>query len=219
MNYTGDNILAFSSQWSTTFIVGGSIVALIVLVLCIKALNKPIGSSSGPFVNSPPSADLQQAPRVDKGPGSTAAKTPGFSLPPPGPTPTTSVQAPQTIHEEMSLNPVPSIGHYPYLVFRSGARKGEKISLDRFPNGSCAIGRSDVPENQIKIRDDNKISRVAHAIITRDGQGLFYIQDNNSVNKVYLNDQCIENKRSALQNGDKIRVGLTEFDYVNEPPS
>ena len=225
MNYAGDNILALSSQMTTTAIIVGTVVALIVLVFCIKALNKPIGSGSGPFVNTPHSADPPSAPNIKAPTANNASKTPGFTLPPPvqtSATPsaqTSGAPAMQLPPEELSLNPVPSIGHYSYLIFRAGSRRGEKISLDRFPNGTCAFGRSDVPENQVKIRDDNKISRVAHAVITRDGQGLFYIQDNNSVNKVYLNDQCIENKRTALQNGDKIRIGLTEFDYVNESPS
>lgn len=220
MNYAGDNILALSPQMNTFVIIGGTVLALIILVVCIKALNKPIGSSSGPFVNTPPPTDQAPTPSLKTPPPDNASKTPGFRLPEPSQTQATPpVQAPHPVVDELSLNPVPSIGHYTYLVFRSGARKGEKISLDRFPNGTCAIGRSDVPENQIKVRDDNKISRVAHAVITRDGQGLFYIQDNDSVNKVYINDVCIENKRTALQNGDKVRVGLTEFDYVNEPPS
>jgi hypothetical protein len=194
-----------SAQW----IIGGSLIAVIVLLFCIRALNRPSDSRPGPFVEPPP-AQTAAPPEPITPPASKAARSPGFSLPPP------SQAQPM---DEASLNPVPSIGHYSFLVFRNGAHKGEKISLDRFPNGTCAIGRSDVPENQIKIRDDNKVSRVSHAIITRDTQGLFYIQDNDSVNKVYVNDQCIETKKIALQNGDKIRVGLTEFDYVNESPS
>jgi hypothetical protein len=214
VNYPGENILAISPQFNAVFIIGGTIVAIIILVLCIRALNRPWGSGSGPFVNTNPPADMPP-PDLSLTPARPPSKSQRFTLPPPSQSQTS--QPP--IMEELSLNPVPSIGHYSYLIFRGGARKGEKISLDRFPNGTCAIGRSDVPENQLKIRDDNKISRVSHATITRDAQGIFYIQDNNSVNKVYINDQCIENKKTALQNGDKIRIGLTEFDYVNESPS
>jgi FHA domain len=105
------------------------------------------------------------------------------------------------------------------LVFRSGAREGEIIRLDSFSSGQCAIGRSDVPQNQVVIRDDLKVSRVQHAILTCESLGGYSIRDNNSANKVFVNDRCIESAPVPLNHGDKIRIGLTEFEYLQEPVS
>ena len=105
------------------------------------------------------------------------------------------------------------------FVFRSGTRDGEAVRLDSFAAGECSIGRSDVPDNQIVIRDDLKVSRVQHAIVTRDSSGRYFIRDNNSANKVYVNEQCIENTPIALNHRDKIRIGLTELEYLKEPVS
>ncbi len=103
------------------------------------------------------------------------------------------------------------------LIVRSGSRMGETFNLDSFPGGVCAIGRSDVAENQIVIRDDLKVSRVQHAIVTREQSGRYSIRDNNSANKVYVNDTCIDTAPVPLSKGDRIRIGLTEFEFAVEP--
>jgi hypothetical protein len=105
------------------------------------------------------------------------------------------------------------------LVIANGERAGEKIPLDGFSGGVCAIGRSDVPENQIVIRDDPKVSRMQHAIISAGTDGRYLIRDNNSANRVFVNEECIDSAPVPLNPGDKIRVGLTEFEYVKEPVS
>ena len=99
------------------------------------------------------------------------------------------------------------------LVFRNGSRQGEKVRLDSFADGQCSIGRSEVPENQVVIRDDLKISRVRHAIVTCESSG-YTIRDNNSANKVFVNEQCIESAPVVLKHGDTIRIGLTELTYL-----
>ena len=126
--------------------------------------------------------------------------------------------ATQILSPEM-LGQVPSsVTQYrSVLVFRSGGRSGEAVPLESYPRGECAIGRSDVPENQLVVRDDLKISRVQHAILARDDSGRYTIQDNNSANKVYVNDRCLESAPVPLNSGDKIRLGLTEFEFVIEP--
>ncbi len=105
------------------------------------------------------------------------------------------------------------------LIIRGGAREGETIRLDSFPGGLCAIGRSEVPENQLVVRDDLKVSRVMHAILTCDSSGQYSIRDNNSANRVFVNDQCIESAPVPLNSGDRFRLGLTEFEFVREPVS
>jgi predicted component of type VI protein secretion system len=103
------------------------------------------------------------------------------------------------------------------LIVRSGSRMGEQFSLDNFAGGVCAIGRSDVPENQVVIKDDLKVSRVQHAIVSREVSGKYSIRDNNSANKVYVNENCIDSAPVPLSNGDRIRIGLTEFEFAVEP--
>lgn len=129
----------------------------------------------------------------------------GFSLPM---TPESTTQPASTARAQQHL-----------LVFSSGARLGESIRLDDFPNGQCAIGRSEVPENQVVVRDDLKVSRVQHAILERDDLGQYTIRDNNSANKVFVNEQCLDSAPVPLSSGDKIRLGLTEFEFVTKPVS
>jgi pSer/pThr/pTyr-binding forkhead associated (FHA) protein len=103
------------------------------------------------------------------------------------------------------------------LIVKSGPHFGDKFKLDSYANGICAIGRSDVADNQIVIRDDLKVSRVQHAIVSREASGRYLIRDNNSANKVYVNDECIDSAPVPLKNGDRIRIGLTEFEFAVEP--
>jgi len=103
------------------------------------------------------------------------------------------------------------------LLVRSGSRAGEMIRLDSFADGVCAIGRSDVADNQIVIKDDLKVSRLQHAIISREASGRYIIRDNKSANKVYVNDECIDSAPVPLSSGDRIRIGLTEFEFAVEP--
>jgi len=105
------------------------------------------------------------------------------------------------------------------LIFRGGERDGDIIRLDTFAGGECAVGRSDVPENQVVIRDDLKVSRLKHAIFECDDLGRYAVRDNNSANKVFVNENCIDVGPVALNSGDRIRIGLTEFEYVQEPIS
>ena len=126
-----------------------------------------------------------------------------------------SVTAPQILAPNLPTRGL----HRSLLVFRSGARAGESILLDRFPNRQCAIGRSDVSDNQVVVRDDPKVSRVQHAILACDSSGRYTIRDNNSANKVFVNGKCLDSAPAPLNDGDRIRLGLTEFEYVMEPAS
>ena len=117
----------------------------------------------------------------------------------------------------LDVEPQPRTNHRSMLVFRNGAREAEIVLLDNFLNGICAIGRSDVPENQVVIRDDPKVSRMQHAILASDSAGRYSVRDNNSANRVYVNEECIDSDPVLLNDGDRIRIGLTEFEYVKEP--
>ncbi len=129
--------------------------------------------------------------------------------------PVTQVLTPEMLAQGAGAN----VACRSMLVFRSGARAGEAIQLESLPGGQCAIGRSEVPENQVVVRDDLKVSRVQHAILACDSAGQYTIRDNNSANKVFVNETYIESAPVPLNHGDKIRLGLTEFEFVREPAS
>ena len=95
----------------------------------------------------------------------------------------------------------------PMLVVRKGKNLGQTFSLNRaFP---VSIGRSRV--NEIRL-DDITISGQHCRIIPENGKHVLY--DLNSTNGTFLNDKKVT--RSALKEGDTIRVGETQFLYKIE---
>lgn len=243
----------------TALIVGGLIIAVIVVVICLKAMSRPIaGYEPEEHVEAPAPAAFRDEPEIAQvQPPQRQSGTRGFVLPlpaevpappaapaprqtaPPTRTPTGATVSGLATERTVDIsNPsAATAGFQPaahsarstanetairpayrnILVFRNGDRAGERISLDSFPDGRCAVGRSDMPENQIVIRDDLKVSRIQHAIFDCDGAGRYSIRDNNSANKVYVNEERIEEVPVLLNSGDRIRIGLTEFEFVQEP--
>jgi putative nucleotidyltransferase with HDIG domain len=94
------------------------------------------------------------------------------------------------------------------LIVERGAGAGTRIPLLEFP---ITIGRD--PTNQIVIEDD-EVSRW-HLRIKRRGR-LFIVEDLESRNGSYINGDRILN--SIMQNGDKLLVGSTEFQFVTSEP-
>lgn len=85
---------------------------------------------------------------------------------------------------------------------------GAELTGNIFPfTDAIHIGRSS--ENDIVI-DDSFVSH-RHAFI-REERGGFMIEDLNSINHTYLNDEMLR-QRTSLQSGDMIRIGLVTFKF------
>lgn len=74
------------------------------------------------------------------------------------------------------------------------------------PGPKCKIGRD--PINQIVIKEDQYTSRF-HAWITFE-EGHFFVEDLGSTNGTLLNGSPLINRR-PLVNGDRVRIGRSEF--------
>lgn len=72
--------------------------------------------------------------------------------------------------------------------------------------------------NDISIDDDlvSKLHAVLEAVPATDGEGRveYYLQDQDSTNHTYVNDERI--RLCKLQNGDMIRIGMNNFRFVDE---
>ena len=90
---------------------------------------------------------------------------------------------------------------------------GIKLPIDK---QQIRIGRDTF--NDISI-DDHLVSK-EHAILevvmsaTDEGKLEYYLQDLDSTNHTYVNDERIS--LSKLQNGDIIRIGMNNFKFVDE---
>lgn len=200
-------------------IVGGSAIAVVVLFVILRSM------ASHPPVEHP--VRVEEPSELAPPPVVPVSGTKGFVLPAPDPNaPAPSVapvppkpQAPPPPKPDISTElttRLPEFSAPPKpvskLTFRSGSRAGESVVLDTL-GPAIAIGRSEVPENQIVIRDDLKVTRLQHAIISPVPEGGYAIRDNGSANKVFVNDECIEDRQVAIKQGDRIRIGLTELTF------
>lgn len=89
----------------------------------------------------------------------------------------------------------------------NGSLKGKEIMV--LPH--TVIGRA--PGNAISINDD-RASR-QHAEIRKNGDG-YVLADLKSGNGTYLNDEKLA-RPAHLRDGDRIRVGSTEFQFFTQP--
>jgi pSer/pThr/pTyr-binding forkhead associated (FHA) protein len=93
------------------------------------------------------------------------------------------------------------------LVERApGHESGVAYELDE----SVTLGRGDV-----EIRLDDPFASSRHARISRQGP-VVVIEDLGSTNGTYLNDELLTGPQ-PLHDGDRIRIGDSEFSYVQEP--
>jgi predicted component of type VI protein secretion system len=93
----------------------------------------------------------------------------------------------------------------PRLVCTGGPHDGEVYELT---SSIVTLGRSN--DNAIAMSKDKEISR-RHAIIVQEGNR-FFIQDQNSLNGTFVNDELIKGSH-YLQDGDVIFVGLSTLEY------
>ena len=70
------------------------------------------------------------------------------------------------------------------------------------------MGRGD----QAEIRLDDPFASSRHAKLTRQG-GIVVIEDLGSTNGTYLNDSPLSGPQ-PLHDGDRIRIGDSEFQYL-----
>jgi hypothetical protein len=93
------------------------------------------------------------------------------------------------------------------LVERApGHESGVAYELD----ASVTLGRGDV-----EIRLDDPFASSRHARISRQGP-VVVIEDLGSTNGTYLNEELLTGPQ-PLHDGDKIRIGDSEFSYMQEP--
>lgn len=93
-----------------------------------------------------------------------------------------------------------------WLVTFSHDQAGQDYRLEEGPN---RIG-NDAEECDICIGQDETVSRVHAILMFRDAA--YQIRDNDSTNGTYVNGEDIFGKGAVrLKQGDKIRVGVTEF--------
>lgn len=99
------------------------------------------------------------------------------------------------------------------LIQMTDGSAGIKLRIDK---PVFRIGRG--PENEISINDDlvSKLHAVIEAVENPEAQGIFeyYIQDQDSTNGTFVNDQKIS--FSKLANADYIRIGMNNFRFVDD---
>jgi pSer/pThr/pTyr-binding forkhead associated (FHA) protein len=89
-------------------------------------------------------------------------------------------------------------------------KAGQTIHELRFTKGPLHIGRH--PHSQILL-PDRAVSR-QHAVIYTTQEGTWVVEDLDSANKTYLNDEAI--KKAEIKTGDRLRVGDFEIDVELE---
>ena len=105
--------------------------------------------------------------------------------------------------EKTVLIPKKSAKTY-YLIRKANS---ERIHIDK---SDFKIGRKPQPVCDYTIADNVTISRV-HAILDL-ADGVCTIMDNNSTNKVYVNDRELElDEKCPIRSGDVIEVGSEKF--------
>jgi hypothetical protein len=94
------------------------------------------------------------------------------------------------------------------LTCTSGPHAGEVFQIG---SGIITMGRSS--DNVICLGNDKEISR-HHAIVLQES-GHYVVQDQNSLNGTFVNDEQITGPR-YLENGDSILVGLSSLKFQEE---
>lgn len=101
------------------------------------------------------------------------------------------------------------------LIQMVDGKAGIQILLEQ---GQTRIGRD--PENEVSLDDDlvSKLHAVIEAVPSEKikGQVDFYLQDQESTNKTYVNDEQISLRK--LKHEDIIRVGLNNFQFIEQTP-
>jgi len=101
------------------------------------------------------------------------------------------------------------------LVQITDGKSGLRILLDQ---ALTRIGRD--PENEVSIDDDlvSKTHAIIEAVPSTQVEGLveYYLQDQDSTNKTYVNDEQVMLRK--LQHEDVIRIGMNNFQFIEQSP-
>ncbi len=97
-----------------------------------------------------------------------------------------------------------------YLVVASGPRREAEFTLRG--GAPILLGRD---ENADMVIDDESASR-RHAVIEKHDDG-YYLRDLGSANGTYCNG-LLHAKQARLREGDRFRIGQTEFVFHDETP-
>lgn len=96
-----------------------------------------------------------------------------------------------------------------HLVCTTGPHAGEVLKLKP---GVVTIGRSS--DNALSLAKDKEVSR-RHTIIVYEASK-FVVQDQNSLNGTFVNDQLIKEPR-PLQDGDVLLIGVSTLKFQESP--
>jgi hypothetical protein len=96
-----------------------------------------------------------------------------------------------------------------HLICTTGPHAGEVLKLKP---GITTIGRAS--DNVLPLNKDKEASR-RHALIIYEASR-FVVQDQNSLNGVFVNDQLIKEPR-PLQDGDLILIGISTLKFQEKP--
>jgi hypothetical protein len=96
-----------------------------------------------------------------------------------------------------------------HLICTAGPHAGEVLKLKP---GIITIGRAS--DNALPLSKDKEVSR-RHALIVYEANN-FVLQDQNSLNGTFVNDQLIKEPR-PLQDGDIILIGVSTLKFQESP--
>lgn len=98
------------------------------------------------------------------------------------------------------------------LIQSTESGAGIKLSIEK---QRTAIGRDE--SNDISLDDEltSKYHAVLEVICTED-EITFLIQDLNSTNHTFVNDEPIDLHK--LKDGDQIRIGMSDFHFISQDP-
>ncbi|MHC4605749.1 MAG: FHA domain-containing protein [Planctomycetota bacterium] len=104
------------------------------------------------------------------------------------------------------MEPTETSSAEPVLILQTGPEYGKFIPL----RADICIGRH--PSNEVSIPDMSVSRRHARVEVAGDG---VYVHDLGSVNGTFVNGTPVTDKR-RVRNGDKIRVGQTDFSFKQD---
>lgn len=101
------------------------------------------------------------------------------------------------------------------LIQITDDKTGLRILLDQ---PRTRIGRD--PENEVSIDDDlvSKTHAIIEAVPSTETKGLieYFLQDQESTNKTYVNDEPVSLRK--LKHEDVIRIGMNNFQFLDQTP-
>jgi pSer/pThr/pTyr-binding forkhead associated (FHA) protein len=111
------------------------------------------------------------------------------------------------LHSAATSMPGPAAGFEPRLVVERAP--GHTPGMEYDIGEGAVMGRGD----QAEIRLEDPFASSRHAKLTRQG-GIVVLEDLGSTNGTYLNEEILVGPQ-PLHAGDRVRIGDSEFTYVD----